>query len=425
MVNLQASNVLLSGSLLGDDGQRFLMIRPEDADQREARLQEFHGRKVSIVLNWFEELKRKLSQLVGASAPRRIDLDCEVNASASFRRGFVSMLGNDLVLTIGLPLVAGLDLRQLSGVLAHEFGHFAQGGGMRLSYIIRRVNHWFARVVFERDEWDASLKGLSDDTHHWMVQVVGCLSQGCVWLTRRLLWVLMMLGNAISCFLLRQMEFDADRYEARVAGSAAFESTALKLQGLGLAARCAQHDLGEFSSAARLPDDFPKLVQENYRAFSPSSSRSPIPSSTRKAWFRVAASWGYGCRMRTMWFPLQGLLGKSARKSIISIPGSWLTWLSLLSRRKRRWAWNRCPIRLTLMGRSKRFATLAESEVLRRRTGNPLSLSQNKRPATCNLRPRCSRYLPRTFFDMCMATNMWGTSTTAPIFRSPAREQRT
>ena len=70
-----------------------------------------------------------------------------------------------------------------------------------------------------------------------MVQVVGCLSQGCVWLTRRLLWVLMMLGNAISCFLLRQMEFDADRYEARVAGSAAFESTALKLQGLGLAAR--------------------------------------------------------------------------------------------------------------------------------------------------------------------------------------------
>ena len=210
----------------------------------------------------------RLSLLVGAPLPRRIDLDCEVNASASFRRGFFSMFGNDLVLTIGLPLAAGLDLRQLSGVLAHELGHFAQGGGMRLTYVIRSINHWFARVVFERDEWDLSLKTLSDDTHHWMVQVVAYLSQGCVWITRRLLWALMMMGNAISCFLLRQMEFDADRYEARVAGSEAFESTALKLQGLGLAAQRAQHDLGGFWSEARLPDDFPKLIQENYRTFS-------------------------------------------------------------------------------------------------------------------------------------------------------------
>ena len=35
------------------------------------------------------------------------------------------------------------------------------------------------------------------------------------------------------------------------------------------------------------------------------------------------------------------------------------------------------------------------------------------------------RYCPRTSFDMCIATNMWGTSTTAPIFKSPASEQRT
>ncbi|MBK7403224.1 MAG: M48 family metallopeptidase [Phycisphaerales bacterium] len=73
----------------------------------------------------------QLCALVRAPVPRRIRIDCEVNASASFRRGFLSLLGSDLVLTIGLPLVAGLDLRQFTGVLAHEFGHFSQGGGMR------------------------------------------------------------------------------------------------------------------------------------------------------------------------------------------------------------------------------------------------------------------------------------------------------
>jgi len=93
----------------------------------------------------------RLSDLLGAPLPRRIDIDCNVNASASFRRGWLSMFRSDLALTIGLPLVEGMTSRQLTGVLAHELGHFAQGGGMRLSYVIRSVNHWFARVVYEKD----------------------------------------------------------------------------------------------------------------------------------------------------------------------------------------------------------------------------------------------------------------------------------
>jgi len=73
---------------------------------------------------------QKLCGLVGAPVPSQINVDCEVNASASLRRGLWS---KDLVLTIGLPLASGLDLQQFAGVLAHEFGHFAQGAGMRLT----------------------------------------------------------------------------------------------------------------------------------------------------------------------------------------------------------------------------------------------------------------------------------------------------
>ena len=47
------------------------------------------------------------------------------------------------MLTIGLPLVAGLSLREFAGIIAHEFGHFTQGFGMRLSYVIRQINGWF------------------------------------------------------------------------------------------------------------------------------------------------------------------------------------------------------------------------------------------------------------------------------------------
>ncbi len=46
--------------------------------------------------------------------------------------GLLSFLGHDLVLTLGLLLIAaGLTERELAGVIAHEFGHFRQGAGMR------------------------------------------------------------------------------------------------------------------------------------------------------------------------------------------------------------------------------------------------------------------------------------------------------
>lgn len=106
----------------------------------------------------------RICAAVGAPRPKQINADCEVNASASFRRGLLSVLiGGDLVLTVGIPLVAGLSLRQFAGVLAHEFGHFSQGAGMRLSYVIRSISHWFTRVVYERDEWDDWLSSITDD----------------------------------------------------------------------------------------------------------------------------------------------------------------------------------------------------------------------------------------------------------------------
>ncbi|MBU6400783.1 MAG: M48 family metallopeptidase, partial [Verrucomicrobia bacterium] len=57
---------------------------------------------------------------VGAPRPGRIDVDCHLDAMASLRRGPLSLAGTDLVLTLGVPLVAALDLRQFAGVLAHD-----------------------------------------------------------------------------------------------------------------------------------------------------------------------------------------------------------------------------------------------------------------------------------------------------------------
>ena len=201
----------------------------------------------------------RICDLVHAPRPRRVLVDLQVNASASFRRGFLSLFGQDLTLTIGLPLVAGLNVRQFGGVLAHEFGHFAQGVGMRLTFIIRSVNAWFYRVVYERDAWDEHLASTARSID-LRIGVILHLSRLMIWLTRKLLWVFMIVGHGISCFMLRQMEFDADHYETQLSGSGGFAETAERLRLLSLGWQRAIAQQQQAFQGKRLVDDLPGLI---------------------------------------------------------------------------------------------------------------------------------------------------------------------
>ena len=210
----------------------------------------------------------RICKTVGAPMPKRIDVDAEVNATASYRNGWLSLLQpNDLVLTIGMPLVKGLTARELGGVFAHEFGHFSQGLGMRMSYIIRSISMWFARVVYQRDRADEWLSGAASSIDI-RVGIVLYAAMLVVWLTRRILWCLMMIGNVVSSMLLRQMEFDADSYEIQLAGSKSFASTFGKLQSLGLAYHQSMSEAQSFFVDGKLVDDLPRLVRLNQQMLS-------------------------------------------------------------------------------------------------------------------------------------------------------------
>ncbi len=206
----------------------------------------------------------EICRQVRAPNPRRVYVDCTPNASAGFMGGRLNLLRGDLVLTIGLPLAAGLSIRQLAGVLAHEFGHFAQGGGMRLTATVRGVNAWFARVVYERDAWDERLEQWSKETD-WRLAVVIVIARGAVSASRWVLTGLMLGGHAISCFMMRQMEYDADSYEIKIAGTDAFIRTSARLRELGVATHIIHNDMREALDGGTLPENLPTLVVERSR----------------------------------------------------------------------------------------------------------------------------------------------------------------
>ncbi|MBV2133982.1 M48 family metalloprotease [Pseudomonas sp. MAP12] len=183
-----------------------------------------------------QQVIEQLCQAIGLRPPVAVHLCNEVNASVHFQGGWSGFFSGDKVLTIGMPLVAGTTVQQLVGVLAHEFGHFAQRLGMRCSFLINRVNAWLESRAYARDPWDDRLQGWLENEDTWeLLRWAGWVAQYGIALARGLLRGCFALSFRLSRALSRQMEFDADRYETLIAGSAAFRQGALRLHALAQA----------------------------------------------------------------------------------------------------------------------------------------------------------------------------------------------
>ncbi|MGD8566547.1 MAG: M48 family metalloprotease [Gammaproteobacteria bacterium] len=217
----------------------------------------------------------KIALAVGAPRPKQIQIDCDVNAAASFHRGIFGFFGNELVLTVGLPLIAGFNACQLAGVLAHEFGHFSQGVGMRFHYLTYKINSWLFHAVYTRDTWDQKLDEAAEQSADW-INIILNIARAGVWLTRKILYVFMMTGHAVSSYMLRQMEFDADRYEIFMAGSKQFKDTTLQLQRLGAAFQISHDHLAQAWEEKKLVNDFPSLIAHNASQLSPEIDKAVL-----------------------------------------------------------------------------------------------------------------------------------------------------
>lgn len=192
--------------------------------------------------------------------PSAILIGYDVNAWVQFEHGWRGLFTGRRLLSIGLPLVTGLSARQLAGVLAHEFGHFAQGTGMRCSFIINGVNRWLESRAYHPDEWDERLQRWREQNGDAYTLIITGMASLCLWLTRLLMRGLFQLSFRASRRLSQEMEFDADRYEALVAGSDCFRTTALQLRALGRAFREADDRNALAWREGKLAADFPAAV---------------------------------------------------------------------------------------------------------------------------------------------------------------------
>ena len=183
----------------------------------------------------FYHLINQMTAAMDVPAPEFIEITPEMNAAAGPVHGIFSLAKGELRLVLGMSLVAGTSVQQLMGVLAHEFGHFSQRSSMIANIWVNTINGWLAECAYGQEEWQARFDHWRETYDFEVIQFSITAAEAMITLVRKLFARLCALNIRITHAMSRQMEFDADLYEARIIGSRNFRASTLALRKLGYA----------------------------------------------------------------------------------------------------------------------------------------------------------------------------------------------
>lgn len=180
-------------------------------------------------------LIQALSRYMSVPMPSEIRINNKVNASVSLREGIRDIKQGELVLTLGCPLVSGMNTRQLVGIIAHEFGHYSQRNEMVVYYLINTINVWLQERAYANDglilllkQWRAKY---NEGYLLWPILIV---SAG-TWLSQQCFRKLYHASLYCSQYMSREMEFKADHHECKIVGSDYFFPLSMRMHQLRFA----------------------------------------------------------------------------------------------------------------------------------------------------------------------------------------------
>ena len=187
----------------------------------------------------------QLCDELGVTYPRKVFVSFEVNAAASLGTSlwdFVWPTGRDLY--IGFGLINMVNLTEFKAILAHEFGHFGQGG-MKLSgyaYLTKRVT----QNLFYGQDW------IDELVARWChggtaMALIGWPLFGFFWAFRMLFLGLFLPILFLEKAMSKEMEFHADRVAVSVTGS---DAIVHGLKHSFFAGECMQRALYDLAQAA-------------------------------------------------------------------------------------------------------------------------------------------------------------------------------
>ena len=167
------------------------------------------------------EFVGQICEQIDAPRPAVIQTECSIRLAAESRRMLMGLVHRDVVLTVGLPLVACLSVEQLAGLIASQMAQFRRKAGSRATNAIRAINGWLWRSVYEDGRFDAWLRRVAERRHFHLAKLLLPL-RAIRLFAQMALFVPMFIGNTVASSLVRLVELDADRAGARLVGRETF-----------------------------------------------------------------------------------------------------------------------------------------------------------------------------------------------------------
>ena len=163
---------------------------------------------------------------VGTSFPKRVYLSPDVNASVFYDSSFWSMfLPVKKNLNIGMGLVNSTTTSELTGILAHEFGHFSQKT-MKVGSYVYNVNQIIYNMLFDNDSYERAIHNWASASGYFsiFVYLAVFILQG----VQAILRGMYSLVNKNYLALSREMEFHADEIAVNITGYEPLQNSLLR-----------------------------------------------------------------------------------------------------------------------------------------------------------------------------------------------------
>jgi Zn-dependent protease with chaperone function len=201
----------------------------------------------------------RICDQIDAPPPAAIQTECSVRLSAEHRRGMLGIARRDVVLTLGLPLVACLSVEQLAGLIANQMGQYRRRAGSRATNFIRAINGWLWRSVYDNGRFDAWLARVAERRHFHLAKLLLPL-RAAKFVAQAVLFVPMFIGNTVASSLVRLVELDADRCTARLVGRETFASLLVHVGVVEFTWQGVLAELNFLHRDQQLPDSLPQQL---------------------------------------------------------------------------------------------------------------------------------------------------------------------
>ena len=186
-------------------------------------------------------------------------LDTKGSIRSSVKDGIKGVSEGQMVLNIGLPVVSVTSLREFAALVVRELAMNAGGLGTTFSHLLREMNAWFYKALYERDPWEMDMSTARDKetrfekylrvtTFIWMA--VAKIPFGLLFLVAR----------AISAAAMLRLSSGADQAAENLIGKDGWDRLQLKLGLLDQAWAASKVEIRRGLAQNRLPENLSLLL---------------------------------------------------------------------------------------------------------------------------------------------------------------------